>query len=256
MKKLCVLLLLLLLISLLVLPISANHLTTVIDNAEILSDPLAVRIQVASANCNCWHDRTIPYLVTGTEPHAPDNATVRRICGLDEDSDALVLYVRLYNGTYYYDMYTFGITNDAFTDADIDSILDNPEVYNNLKKGYIVDGYEAFVRNCFHPFIGDYERELSDLEEERAKRAPYVALAVGAGSGAVVAGITVLCVFLAYRKKQHGESYPLDRYAKLDLTQANDIFVGSHVTRVRINTNSSSGGRSGGGGGGGHRGGR
>ena len=59
-------------------------------------------------------------------------------------------------------------------------------------------------------------------------------------------------IFLSYRKKRHGESYPLSRYANLQLTESVDHFVGSFVTRVRIQSNS---GSSGGGGGGGFSGG-
>ena len=87
---------------------------------------------------------------------------------------------------------------------------------------------------------------------------PYlpVALAVilGVVLGALAGGGAVLGVFLYYRKKQHGDSYPLDRYAKLHLTDAQDRFVGSYITRTRVQSNSGGGG--GGGSRGGHRGGR
>lgn len=255
MKKLVVFLLLLLLMITLALPASAAKATVVIDNAELIVVGDEQYIARISGSCNCSFGEIEPFVVTGTESYAPDNATVRSICGLNKDSDAIVLYIRLLNGTYYYDMYTFGRAYDAFSDSEVDAVLDDPDVYNNLKAGKIERGYRAFYEAC-HPIVNRYYSDYLDGQAARAKRAPFVALAIGAGSGVVVAGITVLCVFLAYRKKQHGESYPLDRYAKLDLTQANDIFVGSHITRVRVNTNSSSGGRSGGGGGGGHRGGR
>ena len=57
-------------------------------------------------------------------------------------------------------------------------------------------------------------------------------------------------VILKYRKKLHSESYPLDRYAKLDLNVANDNFITKTVSRVRVKDSSSSsgGGRSSGGG--------
>ena len=254
MRKLCFLLLLLLLVSVLTLTASASSATTVIDNAGLATDTEFLRNVSA---CNCTFANFSPYLVTGTEASAPDNSTVRRICGLDEDSDAIVLYIRFYKGTYYYDMYTFGKAYDAFTDREIDTVLDDPDVYTNLKAGRIEEGYQAFYHAC-HPIVADYYGEYLkqiEAERERQQRAPLTAVLVGLISGVVVAGITVLCVFLYYRKKRHGESYPLDRYARLNLTQANDIFIGSHVTRVRVHS-SSSGGRSGGGGGGGHRGGR
>ena len=255
MKKLCVFLFVVLLLAAAALPVSAGKLTVLIDNGAFFDDRSAATVRYASA-CNCHFGDITPYLITSAETaNAPSAEKILQLCGIDWDTDAIVLFVRTYQGEYYYDMYTFGKATDAFTDEDINTVLDTPDVYNNIKGGRVKLGYKAFYRAC-HSYVSRYEEEQRLLKEEREKRAPYVALAVGAGSGAVVAGITVLCVFLAYRKKQHGESYPLDRYAKLNLTQANDIFVGSHVTRVRVNTNSSSGGRSGGGGGGGHRGGR
>ena len=77
-------------------------------------------------------------------------------------------------------------------------------------------------------------------------------------AGLLAAGGSVLGVVLFYLKKQHGVSYPLDRYAKLHLTHREDRFVGSHVTRVRVQSSNGSGGSRGGGsrGGGGRRGGR
>ena len=80
-----------------------------------------------------------------------------------------------------------------------------------------------------------------------------MAATIGVVVGLLAGGGAVLGVFLYYRKKQHGESYPLDRYAKLQLTEAEDRFVGSFVTRTRVQSSSSGGG---GGSHGGHRGGR
>ena len=65
-------------------------------------------------------------------------------------------------------------------------------------------------------------------------------------------------VVYSYKKKKASVDYPLDQYAKLNLTKSNDNFVREYTTRTycpRSNGNSGGGG-SRHGGGGGHRGGR
>jgi uncharacterized membrane protein YgcG len=61
--------------------------------------------------------------------------------------------------------------------------------------------------------------------------------------------IPVIIIIVKYKRKAKGTSYPLERYASLYLhdNRCSDNFMGSFVTRTRINT--SSGTRSGGGGG-------
>ena len=247
MRKLSFLLLLFLLFSALTLTASA-HTTTVLDDGDLIDDD---QERILESGCNCAYFNVNYYYVTRANASTyPSNNDMRRICGIAENEAAIVLLIRTYQSTYYYDMYTFGEAHSIFSDADVDEVLDAPDVYNNLKSGEIYAGMRAFTSHC-HRIVGEHEQAL----EERQKRAPLTALLVGVILGVLAGGITVLCVFLYYRKKRHGESYPLDRYARLNLTQANDIFIGSHVTRVRVQSSSSGGGRSGGGGGG-HRGGR
>ena len=255
MRKLTISLLALLLLAALTLPSFASFSTMVIDHGGMLSSEERARLE--NDACNCRFGDLHPYLITyGNVGQAPDADTILRRLGLDWDSDAIVLCVREYQGTYYYDMYTFGRAMDMFSAADIDTVLDAPDVFVNLKAGRVYDGYRAFYSEC-HRIVSNYTTREYEAAQAREKRAPFMALLFGAISGLVVAGVTVLCVFLSYRKKRHGESYPLDRYARLHLTDKHDIFVGSYVTRVRVQSSSSGGGRSGGGGGGGgHRGGR
>jgi uncharacterized membrane protein YgcG len=161
----------------------------------------------------------------------------------------VVLVVRHALATYYYDMYTYGEAWDMFSNSDVDRILDDFGVYNNLKSGRIYEGCDAFF-TLSHQTVSEYRAEQAAKEA----REPLMVALVGIGVAVLAAGITVLVVVLRYRTKKHGESYPLDHYAKLQLTRQEDRFVGSHVTRVRIQSSSGSGGRSGGGGG--RRGGR
>ncbi len=79
---------------------------------------------------------------------------------------------------------------------------------------------------------------------------------------AVISAVIALAVrgsvVAAYRKKRASVDYPLDRFAKLELTHESDSFVREYTTRTYSPRSSSSGGSGGGrhGGGGGHRGGR
>ena len=129
-------------------------------------------------------------------------------------------------------------------------VLDN-YFYQNLKGAR----FEAGIRSFFS-LSADVLQDHYEKLAAREARAPLVAVIVGLIAAAVVGSGSVLGVFLYYRKKRHGETYPLDRYARLQLTAREDRFVGSFVTRTRIQRNNGS--RSGGSrsGGGGRRGGR
>lgn len=80
--------------------------------------------------------------------------------------------------------------------------------------------------------------------------------------GLIAALIAVICVVVSYKKKVRGETYPLDAYTNLNLTDSQDNFLNKNlvVTVIRQDPPASSGGHSGGfsggGGGGGHMGGR
>ena len=255
MRKLGFLLLTLLLLAALTLPTLASFSTVVVDNGSMLS--VTEREEIERDACNCRFGDLHPYLVTekNLATYLPEEVLLRRL-GLSWESDAIVLLVREYNGTYYYDFYTFGKATDIFSDAVVDSILDDPTVYSSLKAGNVSDGYRAFKQRC-HTAVSDYEQSAKELEQREKERAPLMAVLFAVIFGALAAGGSVLGVFLYYRKKLHGETYPLDRYARLNLTDRRDIFMGSFVTRTRVQSSSSSGSRSGGGGGGGgHRGGR
>ncbi len=65
--------------------------------------------------------------------------------------------------------------------------------------------------------------------------------------GAAVGGIVVLFVWLSYKKKVHGSTYPLSQYSKLNLTDTKDNFVRKNVvvTRIPDPPESSGGGRGG-----------
>lgn len=248
MKKLTVLLLLLLLLVGTSLPAAAGAAPIVLDEGDMLTSEEELQL---THGCSCIACDYPIYLVTVENAFVSlSDTNVLSICGIDENDDAIVLVVRTFD-KHYYDMYTYGEAYKAFSDDEIDRILDDTNVYGYLKRGDIVNGFDAFHAAC-SAILEEHWHE----RQERLARAPMTALLTALVVGVLAGGLSVLGVFLHYRKKRHGESYPLDRYAKLNLTEHSDVFVGSYVTRVRVQSNSSGGGRSGGSRGGGHRGGR
>lgn len=250
-KALLCFLLLLFTLSLSLSPLAAASPVTVIDACGILSD--GERDSVATLpDGEAVADGVRYYFVTYLSDYAedyPTNDEVIRICGFSPNEPSVVLVFRIYargnTVSYYYDMYTFNGAEDMISNAKVDEILDDPEVYNNLKAGNAAAGAARFFllanRACVHHL---------------KMRVPK-AILTGVIVGVLVGGGAALTVFLLYRRKRHGESYPLDRYARLSLSSSSDVFVGKSVTRVRVqSSSSSSGGRSGGGHSGGHRGGR
>jgi hypothetical protein len=152
-----------------------------------------------------------------------------------------------YGDSYYYDIYTYGTAYTRLSDSDIDYILDHESVYDNIKSGRIYEGILGFIEVA--------SGRLGTVSEENTKT-----LVIAGVISLTVGGIIALLVVISYKRKLKSPSYPLEKYARLNLTHRTDTFISRNVTRVKIQTSSSSGGRSGGGrsggGGGGHRGGR
>ena len=63
-------------------------------------------------------------------------------------------------------------------------------------------------------------------------------LGIGIFAGVLVAGIVAGCIIYTYKKKTKSAIYPLGRYANLDLKMRDDVFMGSFVTKRRIQSSS------------------
>ena len=59
-------------------------------------------------------------------------------------------------------------------------------------------------------------------------------LGIGIFAGILVAGIVAGCIIYTYKKKTKSAIYPLGRYANLDLKMRDDRFMGSFVTKRRL----------------------
>ena len=85
-----------------------------------------------------------------------------------------------------------------------------------------------------------------------------IALIIVISAGiAIVIGLAVCAgVVASYKKKRASVDYPLEHFARLELTKEKDSFVREYTTRTYVPRSSGGGGGSRHGGGGGHRGGR
>ena len=63
-------------------------------------------------------------------------------------------------------------------------------------------------------------------------------LGIGIFAGILVAGIVAGCIIYTYKKKTKSPIYPLGRYANLDLKMRDDRFMGSFVTKRRLQSSS------------------
>jgi len=160
--------------------------------------------------------------------------------GFSYNDDILLLIITYDTAEreYYYNMYYYGLPSRRISDAEVDSILDDPDVYDNLKSGKLADGAIAFI-------------ELSG----EASAMPWGVITVVAVVAAIVVGaITVSVVTAKYKMRMKPTNYPLDKYAKLELTDSDDQFIDKRVSVVITSSGGGSGGRGGGGGYGGGRG--
>lgn len=55
-------------------------------------------------------------------------------------------------------------------------------------------------------------------------------------AAALIALIVCACIAFRYLRKNRSPSYPLHDYTSLTLTGRRDLYIGRHVTRVRIQT--------------------
>lgn len=156
-----------------------------------------------------------------------------RIVG--ESFDNLVLLVVSYEyGEYYYELFTKGSAHTGISDKEVNKILDNGEVYDNIKSGKLYEGIDSFITLAEKAALGKLRNSFKSV---------FITSLI---ISIIVGTVATVCVALKYRKKLHSVSYPLEKYARLNLSVANDNFKNKTVTRVRVKDSSSSS-RSGGG---------
>ena len=146
-----------------------------------------------------------------------------------------------------YYVYTYGDANTQINQKELEYILDDSTVYYNIKDGDVATGICAFAQLSAEAYVG------------RLGVSWRLILIVALIAGAIAGGASVSSIAASYKKKNPSQSYPLDRFAKLELTRERDHEIGRFVTTTIISSGGHGGrggGRPGGGGGGGYRGGR
>lgn len=166
--------------------------------------------------------------------------------GLSDKSPMVLLIVSVTYFEIFYDIYTYGDAYAKINQKEIDYILDDSRVYDNIKEGEIADGLCAYASLSAEAYAG------------RLGVSWQLILIFALIIGAVVAWLAVKGIVASYKTKNPTQSYPLDRFAQLELTRNHDRVLGKFVTHTIISTGGGRGGHGGGGvgGGGGHRGGR
>ncbi len=166
--------------------------------------------------------------------------------GLSDDDALVLLIVTVGSYQVNYNIYTYGDAYLKINEKEIGYILDDSTVYYNLKDGNIAEGLCAYAELSAQAYAG------------RLGVSWKLILIVALIAGAIAGGSSAAAIAASYKRKNPSQSYPLDRFAKLDLKHERDREIGKFVTTTIISSGSS-GGRGGGGrtgGGGGHRGGR
>ena len=227
-----------LLSSFLLLPISAEENVVVYDYAKEFTDEEIAEITAAARAKTAECGAQIVIVTQQTWGYAGEDFLLQHR-EYSASSDLILLIITQH---YYYDLYTYGKAMSRIKDTEVDPILDDPDVFYNLKGGKLFDGTMAFIEVASRAYAERIAYPMKDVIVGSLVIALIIAL--------VVCGI----IIARYRMKLKPTNYPLDQYAKLKLNERSDIFIGKHTLRRRID---SGGSRSGGGSrGGGHRGGR
>lgn len=147
-----------------------------------------------------------------------------------------------YSDTYEYELIVYGYADTAITLNESDRILDDSEVYNNIKSGNL----RAGVLRAFS--LIDTAAHGSLRADNWLLKTILTSFVIALVISAIVCGI----IIYRYKKKLKSPVYPLERYATLSLMpfDSQDRFINKTLTRVRINTSSGSGGHGGRSGGG------
>lgn len=154
--------------------------------------------------------------------------------GLSDTDDLVLLIITEENDQYYYDLYLYGKGSRRITQAEANAVLDAGSVYGPIKSGRVLDGASSFLSLA-----------AAEYNNRTYERSPYLKALPAALLIALVIGVAAcILVKVSYSTKRRSVDYPLDHFAKLELTGQSDRFTGSFVTQRVISHES---GRTGGG---------
>lgn len=200
-------------------------------------------------------------------------SSLRTYSGGAEDLSLLAVDMGARQFDHYQYNATYGQSAFRLNNRETDDILDSILPY--MKDGDYVGAAKIFISLSETYFtndenfavgsdgFGEYGYEYEGTVERRpvleSGVAAYLAfIGRGACIGLLIGVVVALILFSLYKRKVHGDTYPLSEFTKLNLKTKNDNFLYKNVVATKIQSDSSSGGgyRGGGGGGGGHSGGR
>lgn len=220
--------------------VSAESEYKVYDNADLLSDSeeSALEQKLSGIADTYGHDVIVytTYSLDG-EDAADYNEELRRKLGAGIDGSGIIYLVSMEYRDY--DIYSFGKMNDEIM---IDHIRDNmaDDLAPDLSDGFYYEAFDRYANRCIY--------EIKQVEENGPNVKPSYAIPVGMGIGLIIGIVTVL-IMKSGMKTTRSEAMANNyiRQGSFNLTNSQDIYLYSSVTRTK--RQSSSGG---GGGGGGH----
>ncbi len=237
MKKIIISLFILLSLLCCVTVISSAETKRVKSDPGLLSDREISDLEnfIKAAEEECGYELYI-YVTSGGFIDETSATLLKTLFNIDNNADAIALHIvkNSFVGCEY-GISTYGEA-ESLSDATINRILDDADVYDNLKSGRLYDGIAAYTEAV--------PREKTQFEKNSLTAVIVVTVVLALVAG----GSTVGVVLYKYKKKLKSPSYPLSKFATMNLGHSADIFLGAAVTKTRIN-NSSGSGRSGGGGG-------
>ena len=170
--------------------------------------------------------------------------------GLTASDDIVLLSVDREWDAWHYYMDRFGTAHDKISEKEMNYILDDKDVHDNLKHSDSFESFKAGVARFTELTLKGYNGRVG---------APmFGIIMISLVISLIVGGIACAMVGMKYKMKRQPTNYPLDKYTQMELTDSQDVFVGSYVRKRRIQT-SSGGSRGSSGGGsfsGGHQGSR
>ncbi len=213
-------------------PIFALSYGDVIDDAQIFNNQEKQDIRNAISAVS----GTKIYIVTTNDNFFSENTLLSKI----ESDNCIALTINM--NTRNYNIYTYGQANSNITDKEVRRL--ETAVESKLSNDDYAKAALIFIEKAGIAYNGDLRIDIGLI------------ILVSLGISVVVAIIICSIVIAKYKMKMRPTNYPLDKYAKMQLKDKEDVFTGKFVTTRRIQTsNTSSGGSRSGGGGGGHRGG-
>ncbi len=227
-----------------------DYLVSVTDASELLTDAEEAEINEALLQASDAMGIPICAFVFEYAGHAVWGEDFLAAHNLDGDDDLILMVVEVMRYEVNYYIYTYGDAEFKINSKEINYILDDDNVHYNLRNGDIAKGLCAYAELSAQAYNGRLGVSWALIL--------IIALIVGAVAGFISVG----SIAASYKKKNPSQSYPLDRFAKLELTKERDREIGKFVTTTIISTGSHGGrggyggGRPGGGGGRGFRGGR